>query len=406
MPIRTRTEGGFDTSQDLYTTVTFAGASSTSNLGREVTKVGSSKTTTDVVTPNFRSRVARGEIINNPFESWKEEWVNSFTPHIIRANTGSGSQIKTWTWAKGYSVPSKRNDWFCDISAAQAEASTEAAAKVGETSVDGTVEAGEARETMKMFSLHDWNLREHIRKEMRYAAKRGYVFPKTGVAASVLANNWLKYRYGIVPFLSLLNDTIVVGSRIRTRRETSRGFSSVAGDPVTVETPFTGSFHNGVGTSTKTWSSSVRAGILYEYKDFGNKYGFSLGAIPRAAWELTTLSFVMDWFANTGEFIGALTPRTNIVRRATWLGYETEVVYSYYSVVGPLKPSGYTLDATGSGSATQRLTGRRRVPFILAPTWYVRENALREIVTSKRIVDAFALTFQMFKGLMGATRSR
>lgn len=406
MPIRTRTEGGFDTSQDKYTTVTFAGVSSTSNLGREVTKVGSSKTTTDVVTPNFRSRVARGEIINNPFESWKEEWVNSFTPHIIRRNSGSGSQIKSWTWDKGYNQPNRRNDWFCDIAQAQAEASTEAAAKVGETSVDGTVEAGEARETMKMFSLRNWNLREHIEKERKYAARRGYQFIENNVPLAIATSNWLKYRYGIIPLLALLNDTIVVGSRIRTRRETSRGFSSVAGDPVTVETPFSGAFHDGVGTSTKTWSSSVRAGILYEYKDFGNKYGFSLGAIPRAAWELTTLSFVMDWFANTGEFISALTPRYSIVRRATWLGYETEVVYSYYNSIGPLKTSGYTLDATGSGSATQRLTGRKRVPFIVAPTWYVRENALREIVTSKRIVDAFALTFQRFRGLMGAVRSR
>lgn len=406
MPIRTRTEGSFDTSKDVYSTTPWSGGSSSTLLSREVTKVGSFKTTTDVVTPNFRTRVARGEIINNPFESWTEEWVNSFTPHIIRSNNAGVSAIREYNWAMGYSQPPKRNDVFCDISSAQAEASTEAAAKVGETSVDGTVEAGEARETMKMFSIRDWNLREHIRKEMRYAQKRGYTFPKSGVAASVLANNWLKYRYGIAPLLSLLNDTIVVGSRIRTRRETSRGFSSVSGGPVQVDTVVNGGFHNVTGTSVKTWSSSIRAGILYEYKDFGNKYGFSLGAIPRAAWELTTLSFVMDWFANTGEFIGALTPRTSIVRRATWLGYETEVVYSYYNSVGPLKPPGYTVVATQSGSATQRLIGRKRVPFILAPTWYVRENALREIVTSKRIVDAFALTFQMFKGLMGATRSR
>lgn len=405
MSARSRTEGSF-TNDDKYTTVTASGTSTTSQQNRATCKVGRFKTTMDVVTPNFHTRVARGEVINNPFHSWEEQIVNSYSPHVISNPAATGSQIKTWTWEKGYGAQnSLRNDVFCDIAAAQAEASTEAAAKVGETSVDGNVEAGEAKETMRMFSARDWNLREQIRKELRYAEKRGAKWPQRGqAAAAVMSSNWLKYRYGIVPLLSLLNDTIVVGSRIRTRRETSRGFATVVGDPVTVTNSYTtGAFHNVTQTSTKTWSSSVRAGILYEYKDFGNKYGFSLGAIPRAAWELTTLSFVLDWFANTGEFIGALTPRFNIVRRATWLGYETQIVYSYENSLGPLKPAGYVVTTGGSGVATQRYIGRRRVPFILGPSWYIRENALREVVTSKRIVDAFALTTQMFIKLMSTS---
>lgn len=404
MSHRVRTEGSF-THVTPYTTTTFAGVSTYQDLNSQGARIGRSKTTIDVVTPDFHKRIARGEVINNPFQSWEEAMVNSYTPHIIRKKTGSGTQIKTWKWDLGYSLPVLRSDLYCDISAAQAEASTEAAAKVEETTVDGNVEAGEARETMKMFSLRTYNLKRELEKELKYANKRGYV-PIAHAPMAVMTSNWLKYRYGIVPLLSLINDTLVVGSRIRTRRETARGFATVVGDPVVETYTAGGGFHDVTHTSTKTWSSSIRAGILYEYRDFGNKYGFSLSKMPRALWELTTLSFVMDWFANTGEFISALTPRVNTVRRATWLGYETEIVYSYDRVIGPLKSSDYVVDAWGSGAATQRFIGRRRVPFILGPSWRVKENAMREILTDRRIVDAFALTFQRFSSLMRLSRRR
>lgn len=400
MPSRVRERGSLSNSSK-YVTTTFGGTVSTTEpYGTNRYQEGELQITTDVVTPKFRTRIARGEIINNPFSSFTQTWVNSYTRHVIRKNTGSGSTIKTYDWSHGYNGnTSFPTDWWLDISSALEEASTEAAAKVGETSVDGATELGEARQTMQLFDRHQYNLRMEIEKELRYARKRGAKFP-TSVPIAVLSNNWLKYRYGIMPFVRLMNDALVVGSRIRTQREIKRGASVIGGDTEYTTSVETGAFHVVTSTRSKTWEASTRAGILYEYRDFGNKYGFTLADVPPALWELTPWSFVVDWFANTGTFIRALTPRYNIVRRATWLGYETKLDWHITHSLGAIRVSGYTVDAQGSGSSSLRILGRKRVPHILSPTWSTRESALTEIITSKKIVDAFALTSQLFFRLM------
>lgn len=402
MTIRTRTRGSFDVAEQTYTTTTFGGAVSSVQQGFWPAGVGSVQTTTDVVTPKYHSRVARGDIINNPFTSVVESKSHSFSGHTIVRNSGSGSTIKSYDWQYAYGYPPRRSDWYCELQPAMEEASTEALAKVASTDVDGVVEAAEGRQTMQLFDVQQYNLRRQILKELRYAEKRGKKFPAS-VPVSVLSNNWLMYRYGIGPFLSLLHDTIVVGSRIRTVRETSRGFGSTGGHEVFKIYHNSGSFHNVEHTVYRDWSGSVRAGILYDYRNFGNRYGFSLANLPGAAWELVPWSFVADWFINMGDFIRALTPRLQTVQRASWLGYEVDLTFNCQSVVGPLKVTGYTVTRQQSGAALHRIVTRRRWPHNLSASLYIRENALREVVTSKRIVDAFALTSQLFFKLMRRT---
>jgi hypothetical protein len=262
------------------------------------------------------------------------------------------------------------------------------------TTVDGTVEAGEARETMRLFDVQSYNLRRHVEKEMKYARKKGYKFP-ANVPASVMANNWLLYRYGITPFIRSMNDIFVVGTRIRTRRETSRGGTSFQEEREN-SFPTGGTYHPSAEATIKTViTASYRAGVLYEYRDFGNKYGFSLENIPGTAWELTPLSFVLDWFWNTNDFIRALTPRVRTFRLATWHGYEITHDSTFHIDVGPVA-SGYTVVQDCSTGVSRRVvTTRRRTPGLLSPSLRPRESAFREVLTSKRIVDAFALTTQL-----------
>jgi len=401
MTFRTRSQGSFSSGEWTYRLSTNSGASySTSTYTSNSVQEGEVQTTTDVVTPNFASRIARGEIINNPFRTVIERRSNDLTSHEIRNTSGTYRAV----WSKGYGMYSDLPDAFRDISNQQKEVSTEVAARVASTSVDGVTEVGEARETMRLFSLHDWNLKEHLRKEIRYAERKGYKFPRAIAPTNVLLSNWLKYRYGIMPFVRLLNDTLVVGSRIRTRRETARA-GTATGSREVFTSPITyGSFHNSWFVRTCDWEASVRAGILYEYRDFGNKYGFSLSNVPAAIWELTPWSFVVDWFANTGDFIRALTPKLQVRQLATWLGYQQKLNFGYERFLGPIKPAGYSVYKPQSGTWQYQIETRRRVPMILSPSLYIRENALSEIATSQRIVDAFALTSQLFYKLMSRTR--
>jgi len=297
-------------------------------------------------------------------------------------------------------MPGVRDDWWVDIARQQVEASTEAAAAVENTTVEGTSEAAEGRQTIELFDLRQYNLRRQILREIRYAEKRGAKFP-VSVPAAVLSHNWLFYRYGLSPAIQLLMDTLIVGSRIRTRREVSRGFASTGGADSVVYPTVIGGFHDAQHTVSKTWQSSVRAGILYEFwGSFGNKYGVTLGRLPGAVWEVTPWSFVADWFTNTGVFINALVPRVQTVRRATWLGFETEIFYSSLTSLSALKGTGYSVTKQQSGAFVHKIVGRKRVPTILAPSWYIRENAMSEVINSVRVVDAFALTTQLLTKLM------
>lgn len=401
MTTRTRTRGVLQTGDtNRFTTTTFGGTVVVSDgTPFAALEVGETQTTTDVVTPRFHARIAAGEIINNPFRSDTIVQSHTFSGHHIRKDSGSGSTIRDYEWKYGYTIPDALWGWGVDTSAAMAEASTEAAAKVEETNVDGAVEAFEGRQTMQLFDLRQWSLRQQILKEIRYAEKRGKKFP-VSAPASVMANNWLFYRYGIGPAVRLLHDTIVVGSRIQTRRQISRGFGETGGNSVDVLPVQSGSFHNATTTRSKQWQSDVRAGILYERRSFTNQYGFSLANIPGAFWEIVPWSFVVDWGLNMGDFIRALTPRVQSIRRATWLVQHTTVDQLIDVSLGPVKVAGHTVVKNQSGAFQRRAVAVRRIPQILSPTLYIRENALAAVANSQRAVDAFALTWQLLHKLM------
>lgn len=406
MTSRVRERGAFSYVTQTYVATrangTIYSTETQSNIG--LLKTGEFQSTTDVVTPNYRTRIARGDIVNNPFLSTTLKFSPSFSGVSITNTTATGTMIKYYDWSHLYGLPGYSFSNWVDINAEQREVSTEVAAKVASTNVDGAIEALEARQTMELFDRHQYSLRKQIQKELKYAEKRGFRFP-VNVPVAVMANNWLKYRYGLGPAISLMHDAIVVGTKIQTRRETARD-GTVAGGSSTDAFSVTGGMLKTDYKVTRTWESSIRAGILYEYINFRNKYGFSIDQVPYALWNIVPYSFVSDWFWNMGTFIRALTPKAGIRQLATWMGYETKISHlialdqwsktmsnpSYYSVTKP--PGGFT---------TIEWVGRHRVPFIRSPSLYVRENAISEIVTSKRIVDAFALTSQMFFRLMRAS---
>lgn len=404
MTIRTRTQGAL-TGTQTYKVTTQNGVPTSYIQNLEAVKVGEIQTTQDRVTPKFHSRKERGEIFNNPFESVRESRSNTWSGAIIQDTQAYGTAIRWYEWTHGFFIPGV-SGWSFNFRQQLEEACTEAAARVENTVVDGTVEVGEARETMRLFEAGTWNLRRQIEKELAFAKRKGYRFPGSAVGAQVLANNWLLYRYGISPFVRSLHDILVVGSKIQTRRETSRGAGQTGGAErnLLTQTETLGFGMSGTAYRNLDWKVSTRAGILYERRNFTNRYGFSLANVPSTIWELTPYSFVVDWFVNTGDFIRALTPRISSVRLATWHGFKLEVseVYTvqYTNPAGPR----YSLHKAQTGEFARQTVHQRRLPYILAPTLYIRENALRKVLTSPRIVDAFALTSQLLFRLLSRVR--
>jgi len=404
MTLRIRTQGSHTTLTETYTTTTFSGTVvvAQKNVG-DLLRSGGVQTTTDVVTPKFASRVARGQIINHPFQSVLDEYSYSWSGHKVQTNSGSGSTIRYREWSHLYDDNVSRYESpygnLPELPLALREACTEALAKVDETDVDGIVEGLEGKQTMQLFDRQTYNLNQQLDKEIRYAEKRGkYHFARVPVA--VMANNWLLYRYGISPALALINETLVKGTSVRTRRRTSRGSNSTSASWDKTY-PGSGSIHpNSVWTVRASAEASARAGVLYEYRNFTNKYGFSLEKLPRAFWEATTLSFVLDWFANTGEFISALTPRYSTHTLASWHGYEAKISQTQTVSLGNVA-SGYSvLRSCEGGYSNSLVTVRKRTPGLLSPVWRIREGAMRQVISDRRLIDAFALTSQKFLKLM------
>jgi hypothetical protein len=400
---RTRTQGGFTQSLNVHKQTTFAGGVNVvSSEDQAALREGEFKTTTDVVTPRFHTRIARGDIVNNPFESWTERRRHAYSGIFIRRNSGSGSTIRDYEWSHVYGTAPDAFQHYVDIHDALSEVSTEAAARVARPDVEGYVETAEARQTLESFDVRQWNLRRQVEKELRYALKKGKRFP-ISVPAQVMANNWLKYRYGILPALRLLEQTLVTGSRIQTRRETARAGTTVAGSQQWTKNAI-GGFYDVEYTVSREWNASVRAGILYEYERFLSANGMSLADLPAAAWELVPWSFVADWVFNTGSYIRAITPRASVIRRATWTGYKIELNYHVnVSNVTWKGGSGYTRIQDPSGGHSIHLVGLKRVPSIRSPQLAVRNDWKSDFVSPTRIVDAFALTTQLLHRLMRAT---
>lgn len=387
MTLRYRTKGSLDDGPDWY----HYNGTKFNLSNKEALRVGEYTNTTDVVTPNFRQRVERGEIINNPFESWRVNKSHSLVGPAFRTTSN------TWDYAHSYwGVPGTYlTAWGVPFEEQYLEACNEARARAASPDVDGLVEMAEAGETMELFRRRTWKLNRYLTKERNYWTNRVTdKYMGTYGFGRFVRDNWLKYRYGIMPLLRLMHDAIVVGPKILTRRETSRGQAITGGSEIVTTTSQGDANCSETWVVSRTWSVGTRAGILYEYNNFRNKWGFSLADVPAAIWEATPYSFVVDWFANTGEFIRALTPKLGTVELASWAGFHSEVrivaTRTAWSV-----GSGRTLTRAPSGSCLTVVEGKVRRNHCPGPKLYVRDGALRSIATSQRVLDAFALSSQL-----------
>lgn len=145
-------------------------------------------------------------------------------------------------------------------------------------------------------------------------------YAKTGIDKAT--ETWLLYRYGLMPLWYSARDIM---SAMHKR---SQVYKTNRGKTVTNRKEVLGSYGLGVGfvvPFTRTtiayeieWSETDR--VTYKQCFDGNVLGRLIGINPLVtAWELTTLSFVVDWFIQVGDFLQAISPS---------YAQQTEVVYS------------------------------------------------------------------------------
>lgn len=409
---RTRTRGAFSA-------LTVNASHKTSGVTSSQTHVtsaiyGSYETMVDVVTPTFYVRRKKGEIVNNGFSR----------KVIQRTLTGSSAG---YTHSGGdyhrYSgpfialtcgpAPETRLYSRAEVDSLVVEAATSAAANVAAPTTQALVSLGEFRETIRLFRAPLQNLHrflDGVQKDMKRSRKALLARDakgKTYTLRAYLEDEWMKYRYGIRPIVYEMQATfkavmeiVVKDYQPRLTSRATRGGSR--------SSPYTGLYDDGTFTGTFSGSIShdvrVRSGVLYAYdtayQSMTSKLGLRPGDIPVALWNLTTLSFVVDWVLNVSDYIAALVPTVGVDRLATWYAVtdklSVERILGSSSMKAGFISAGWTPDTVPTGTSTLDVLEKYRRPSSPVGLTY-KVGSVQRVAESVRILDLAILLQQRLK---------
>lgn len=177
---------------------------------------------------------------------------------------------------------------------------------------------------------------EGIMAAIRKARKAGFSWKRCNQARLLLrsgrtlkslpkrfSNAWLQWRYGIRPlFWDALMLIRIINERYKRSPDTGllRKSATESFEDMRMQ-----NFKRSTGDTRYDYrvqvSAKVRAKATIYYRkiaqvrlssDILHYYGLHPEQLPALLWELTPLSFVVDWFANVGEWIKAITPRADV----------------------------------------------------------------------------------------------
>jgi hypothetical protein len=129
-------------------------------------------------------------------------------------------------------------------------------------------------------------------------------------AAGAAANAWLQWQYGLKPLISDVNNIIAgLKKKVRHDRKTTRASLNESQQKlVFAEFRRGDGFWYDVVVQTTDFLSIRGMSIDEVYNDIGSNIGFTSKGLITLPWELVPYSFVADWFANVGDYLGAIAP--------------------------------------------------------------------------------------------------
>jgi len=313
----------------------------------------------DVVTPDFRGISARGGVVNNAYWHVKQSFTGGGTGPIVQFLGCSGQPGGTRKTAE---YPSSRRHFLpdfrygevrnaldgtlipapltiVDLNRLKTLAQTSCMSNVDVGPSQALVTAAEARRTLQMLTRPLAALDDYVAKQHAYISKEYQKFivstPKQkqklirnarrpGGLRDALSGQYLGWYYGMKPFANDIENTIEAYLREGStpERQTARGRAADTGTNIITDPPLT----LGGGTKqrlkrTRVEEVDVRAGCLYSptSNTYSKVLGLRLSDVPSSLWEATTLSFLVDYYLNIGNFIRALEPRTGITYLANWI---------------------------------------------------------------------------------------
>jgi hypothetical protein len=367
---------------------------------------GRLKVTTDTVTPSFRVRSRRGEIIITPYTTTTEEHGVSGEgyrlQHGVTCVATGAKLIDTYDGPVQFAVhlggaklPPISLITDAEINSAIGVAATQAWANSNGSDAQVLTDLGESRQTMDMFRRPASSLQPLLRaiNRSRQARLLSGLGQGTVQTASAL---WLQYRYGVRPLVSSVNSICQALARPRVRmRNTYRGRYTLSRTASPLSTLTEGVVRSQV-QEHQTDLVEIRTGILIEeVVEISTRLGIDASGMLSLPWELVPFSFVADWFINVGSFLQAISPSLTKRPLGTW--YTVKRVRNrrmilYGSSVIP--PSTSVLLRGNNGERYSFYTTKTRVPALPGPSLTFRPQALSNVFADLRGLDSFALALQ------------
>jgi hypothetical protein len=206
-----------------------------------------------------------------------------------------------------------------------------------------------------------------------------------------ISDGYLMYRYGILPAAKDIEN--VLSSLIKKSGET-REVTSRASEQLSAHKTFTGSTQ--IGSFVYNWLgqcsdvTTIRGMSLNRgYVSFANELGFDLKGLLLLPVQLTSYSFVADWFFNLSSYVKSTIPAFGWQPLGSCLVTQ-RVISTSYTLTNTvnLTPSVsvLTVDPTGSSSILSNTTTRGA----LLPSGFVQKSDFR-FDDFTRTADALAL---------------
>lgn len=331
----------------------------TFNYATTYGSVGKTVDMTDVSTPSFKRLSKMGHLIFNPMV--KETIEDAAVPGRYYAGSHwlPGDPPRYDGYISGLFYPDRRNygpsggvgyitvpDGEDQIDSLVDEAVNGAYARIDSSQVDALVTFGELRETLQLLK---WvvstmaNLRSLTFQFIKKLERSEKSFDRA--LSGALSDHWLRIRYGFRPLIAEIRGWLdAFDSRLNAHppRQTFRfapqiseieNFDTITGNYGYIPEVFE------VWGQRSIFKATASAGVICEARLGATPDTLGLYKVPQAIWDLTTLSFVVDWIWNVSDTIAAWVPDAYWRPLGAWVTitrtYEQEAwVYDYSNPAG------------------------------------------------------------------------
>jgi len=303
----------------------------------------------DVVTPKFSVLSRAGKIINNPMYYEEQEildppcqahaslskrrWATECNPdkYLYYQDSYTGERQSSLILnAYGFPVLDPPG---ISVDGLKNQALTQAWANVEDNNFTSLASLGELRATI--LSIKDLGIRTF--KFLRFLHNlddgKAWKMYFRGAKAADIADRYMEVRYAIRPLvyeIKSLAEALVAPKFELNSRRTFRGYAAASDSDEDVKTySWADPTYDSKSLTAKRVSTrevSVRAGALVHVKSshWLDRWGFD--DIIETAWELTRLSFAIDWFIGIGQKLAAWTPEFGLKPLASWIVVEDKTV--------------------------------------------------------------------------------